>query len=502
MIATAGVPETEMASVPIRAKNHWVATAEEWDAQKEQILHLYIELNKPLRQVADIMRQKHGFCASPKQYKHRFKVWGMRKNLTRNERDDVWLKAARGQAAQLPLVKGRQLGSQRLKNFIANRAEVRIVQPGLPESLKLAESAMRATVIYSEDWVKHMAIVKDDLAGVRTRGWWVDITSAATRIKDQPDSPAGFAMLNDCCSRFQSVLRYWDSNLVQCTYFALLSLANAGEEVARLFIKFAAELCAIELGPSHPFTMLWVSIHAMGISEARQAEVPILTAYFNIVLGNIDMGHPMWLTSKYFLGSFLYRAGAVDASTVLEMFASSLGQLSEHCAAGGKYARYWATWSNSLSTLTSEVDTTLGPHHDALLSICHVEEWDKNYQFTLDNIEIDVTQAFGATGEFVDRGTNAELFYRRSLDLALERKSRGDPRILKAYEDLESFYRRHSQFEAADAVRIESQNHRNSSDIQPSTRAKSHNGKGVKLEGTSDVKEAQTATMKQRAKMK
>ncbi|MBE3041429.1 Clr5 domain-containing protein, partial [Candidatus Bathyarchaeota archaeon] len=76
--------------------------AEAWEAVKGTIRQLYLEERKPLKDVIQVMADRHGFqatyvlippcllgspltCCSPKMYKTRFSQWGFVKNNTEDE---------------------------------------------------------------------------------------------------------------------------------------------------------------------------------------------------------------------------------------------------------------------------------------------------------------------------------------------------------------------------------------------------------------------------------
>ncbi|KAI1080723.1 hypothetical protein F5B20DRAFT_92610 [Whalleya microplaca] len=60
-------------------------STQEWESRKSEIRRLYLEENRPLKEVMTIMRQK-GFRATVRMYKSRFDKWGFSKN---NSKKDV-----------------------------------------------------------------------------------------------------------------------------------------------------------------------------------------------------------------------------------------------------------------------------------------------------------------------------------------------------------------------------------------------------------------------------
>ncbi|KAI1437471.1 hypothetical protein GGR50DRAFT_75431 [Xylaria sp. CBS 124048] len=64
-----------------RSQQH---TAQVWESHKETIRKLYLDENRPLKEVMAIMRQK-GFRATVRMYKSRFDKWGFSKNNSKRE---------------------------------------------------------------------------------------------------------------------------------------------------------------------------------------------------------------------------------------------------------------------------------------------------------------------------------------------------------------------------------------------------------------------------------
>ncbi|KAI0119926.1 hypothetical protein GGR51DRAFT_1967 [Nemania sp. FL0031] len=64
-----------------RSQQH---TAQVWESHKEDIRRLYLDENRPLKEVMAIMRQR-GFRATVRMYKSRFDKWGFSKNNSKRE---------------------------------------------------------------------------------------------------------------------------------------------------------------------------------------------------------------------------------------------------------------------------------------------------------------------------------------------------------------------------------------------------------------------------------
>ncbi|KAK0609577.1 Clr5 domain-containing protein [Bombardia bombarda] len=62
-----------------KGNKRW-ASDEDWERHRPVIARLYMKENKKLWQLVEYMAQEHGFHATPKMYKTRFKRWGLWKN--------------------------------------------------------------------------------------------------------------------------------------------------------------------------------------------------------------------------------------------------------------------------------------------------------------------------------------------------------------------------------------------------------------------------------------
>jgi Clr5 domain len=59
----------------------------EWENHRARILQFYVNEDKTLKEIMQLMQEKHGFKATMKMYKNRLKSWNARKYMTKTERD-------------------------------------------------------------------------------------------------------------------------------------------------------------------------------------------------------------------------------------------------------------------------------------------------------------------------------------------------------------------------------------------------------------------------------
>ncbi|EAA30331.2 hypothetical protein GE21DRAFT_10591 [Neurospora crassa] len=97
-----------------------IHSKEEWETWKKTITHLYLSEKRKLRDVREIMIQKHGFRATIHQYKIRLQQWGLEKNNKESDMRYMSAKAAQ-RAAQGKKsafrVRGRDISQAELDRY-------------------------------------------------------------------------------------------------------------------------------------------------------------------------------------------------------------------------------------------------------------------------------------------------------------------------------------------------------------------------------------------------
>ncbi|CCC09541.1 unnamed protein product [Sordaria macrospora k-hell] len=97
-----------------------IHSKEEWEMWKKTITHLYLSEKRKLRDVREVMIQKHGFRATIHQYKIRLQQWGLEKNNKESDMRFMSTKAAQ-RAAQGKKsafrVRGREISQAELDRY-------------------------------------------------------------------------------------------------------------------------------------------------------------------------------------------------------------------------------------------------------------------------------------------------------------------------------------------------------------------------------------------------
>ncbi|KAK0703705.1 hypothetical protein B0T26DRAFT_509317 [Lasiosphaeria miniovina] len=66
-----------------------------WPLLKDTIVHLFMEENLTLPQLAAKMKQDHRFDAQPTHYRYRLRQWGVRKRMVKKEKDEIIMRHAK-----------------------------------------------------------------------------------------------------------------------------------------------------------------------------------------------------------------------------------------------------------------------------------------------------------------------------------------------------------------------------------------------------------------------
>ncbi|PHH52857.1 hypothetical protein CFIMG_002268RA [Ceratocystis fimbriata CBS 114723] len=102
--------QPELSPVAAGGTKSW-ATPADWIQYRDCITRLYIEEDKPLKEVMDIMARDYAFCATEKMYKIKIKKWNLKKNLRENEVQAIIQQVTRRDAEGKPsavMIHGKQ----------------------------------------------------------------------------------------------------------------------------------------------------------------------------------------------------------------------------------------------------------------------------------------------------------------------------------------------------------------------------------------------------------
>ncbi|KAH8194875.1 hypothetical protein TruAng_010955 [Truncatella angustata] len=237
-------------SLPFRTSG--IPQAADWEWHKAKIKCLYMQENLPLKEVAKIMQEDHGFRATTKMYKTHFQRWGFRKNLKASEGKVFEAQAVAGEEINLPVAYGRRLGSKRLKSRALRSNKQSSVTVALsplrpidaPDRLHLADNSLRAVAAYVNSRCDHWKSGHYSQWKTETGNWQQKMDLAAWQISEGQDMASSFQILNNACDEYKTILLMQEPVLLWATYDAILQLLKVDPNLARPFIKLVTGYCS------------------------------------------------------------------------------------------------------------------------------------------------------------------------------------------------------------------------------------------------------------------
>ncbi|KAK6078464.1 hypothetical protein SCUP515_04488 [Seiridium cupressi] len=383
-----------MAAAPSSAIR-W-ATNEDWEAHKETIEYLYCELHMPLKEVDVILRENYDLHATQRMYKSRLKKWGFRKHMSAAETREVNRQVYLG-IAQLPLVRGRALGSQRLKSWLQrandrNRRKL-IAYPQSPrhllppQSMHISESALYEVSRYSRVAVESGCWNFSTMDALKnaTSDWGMLFREGVLQVGKKHNYTVGFRLLDNCCAQFQAVLRKEEPILVWAMYLGILELTDTAEEqLTHTFTKFFVSMCLVELGAHHPLTKLIHCIQSMDINQARLSATSILGAQLDVIRQHVGRGNAFIDLKLVMVMEWLHDLGLVSYEFCFAEIDGVIKELQSSLIVDETDSSFGIIWC----TLLFAGWLLAGGHYvEASAALKKVEEWHRNRRLTLGHEE-------------------------------------------------------------------------------------------------------------------
>lgn len=411
---------------------------------------------------------------------------GFRKNLSAKETIDIRHKLAAGHSVQLPEKHGRRLGSKRLRLVLARADEsvktpeipttktIQIIRPTAPKYIKppdsvhIPEKVLQAVIPMSENGFETwLCGAPSDGQHAEIRTWANQMQLAANMIGQRRDLAANFKILNTCCEKYKSLLRFQNQNpgansrfLVWVTYIANILLCNAGADLANTFVRYLKELCAVELGKDHLVTLLWCDLLKMGVDLSRMAILTPMREQLMTMIWRISNGETFISCSTS--SSMLLLAELNAGQEVLcdvEDFITRMRNMEAHPDQDRGALRVKVEQARLV------ISTMLGgriKHQHSVELLREIEKWygdgkgDRTTTGLVDYsgpLTVDFHQAKGELEEVLGWYSNAEASFRRAFNIALEQKAHNFNRMLWICSTFEDFYRRRGDLESAEGMR-------------------------------------------------
>lgn len=435
----------------------WATSKDDWEMHREAITTLYWKDDKKLKEVVELMAQKHNFHATERMYKERIKQWGLTKYKTRDKPQKQ-----RGKA----VVAVPHVGPKPLKRLLTRQtrpgSSSMVVQStkrstsplsiciNSPDILKATERCMQAALSYTQNRFETKVWDLSDRAynwgDDVSFSWWQSAMLAAGNLVKQPNSPKHFNFLNKCLDQYRSMLAKPDACLLWTTYMFVLKLAEVGPELADTTTRFLAGLCSICLGPYHPFTLLWSSVHSMGILEARHMAMAVMNAQFDVTTAYADPANEFQTISRVHIARNLYFRNLISYTAAEAIHKTIIDDLRKAERPGNDQDATWTNWSRL--SLTS-VQRNEGKYEDAFVSLEEIGDWLHSGDHGHVSTWQDYLEVKAPLLEDLGRYSESTDVFLERVDYCRKIYGPHARRTMKAMGDLQDHYQRINDLQAA-----------------------------------------------------
>lgn len=410
-------------------------------------------------------------------YKSRFKAWGLTKHLKIQQVDQICTEALSGIPLQPPSIRGRTIGSQKLKRYLTQVNTPGLMPPRAfhwgpspsssrlrsPDSLRFSEDCMHAVAGVARHCIKTDTFIGVEYnwlgdAGIR---FWFNLNFAIDKIAEKNNMPEAFRMIHKCYDDFNIVLQRRDPTILWMSLLSVLVLATVGYDLAASFVRYAANLCAIKLGRHALLTSIFTKMQAMGVSQLRQAAFPILSAYFDALKSDNPVGEEFRRISYIHAVRSLNRRGALSMASASSSYKKCLKEFA--ACQDTQYNIDWYCWALQAYSLLLSDNGKFAEALDGLDEVGnHLHRKGEFNNDTATSRNAPAMQFYhhkGVALQGLGRMDEATPYFVRSYELTRMLAKDDMFRITKSASDLEAHYRRKNDIEAAEKICADFEEH-------------------------------------------
>ncbi|KAI0836374.1 hypothetical protein F5Y06DRAFT_288584 [Hypoxylon sp. FL0890] len=300
------------------------ATADDWAAQRDYITTLWT-----LKEIMQLMQEKHQFFATVRMYKARFQKWGIEKKIKAEEAVEIFRQQTARAAAGKPTVayiRGRRIDPDRLQRYRYRAAPLiskkimraekgaddeesgssRITQvvcrtpspspspdsavsisPRLEEPTELRVPHECMQILHNfingafDSGIWQMA-AKGDRAEMNGAFTWQHYVASSQGLIRHGRIKEGFSLLGMCFDQYKQQLQRPDSMFWLATYKCAMVLASQNNKLGDAFIDYASKLTSLVLPPGHPFNQLWSRVVLTGMRGIEDHAGAIFESYLDM----------------------------------------------------------------------------------------------------------------------------------------------------------------------------------------------------------------------------
>ncbi|KAI0139039.1 hypothetical protein F4776DRAFT_47864 [Hypoxylon sp. NC0597] len=288
--------------------------------------------NRTLKEIMQLMQEKHQFFATVRMYKARFQKWGIEKKIKAEEAVEIFRQQTARAAAGKPTVayiRGRRIDPDRLQRYRYRAAPLiskkimraekgaddeasgssRMTQvvcrtpspspspdatdsavsisPRLEEPTELRVPHECMQILHNfingafDSGIWHMA-AEGDRAEMNGAFTWQHYVASSQGLIRHGRIKEGFSLLGMCFDQYKQQLQRPDSMFWLATYKCAMVLASQNNKLGDAFIDYASKLTSLVLPPGHPFNQLWSRVVLTGMPGIKDHASAIFESYLDM----------------------------------------------------------------------------------------------------------------------------------------------------------------------------------------------------------------------------
>ncbi|ETS79498.1 hypothetical protein PFICI_09351 [Pestalotiopsis fici W106-1] len=310
LVVSRNAPVTPAAaSAPPSGHGRW-ATSADWAAHKDRVVRMYWNEDRTLKEVMSIMATEYDFHATVKMYKSRFKLWGLAKNIIKEDASRIIQAAWSGERPDEPVVKGRKVGSKRFRKQLQTARELGArfsskesslqtpspptMPPGSPDQLQKQQQVMMSSSACSSPTSLSHRLWQPDVLGqserachaihsytdfcLNTKVWEL----ASVTADDALNLPKGRTFKVFVVDNYMSMTAgFQDPTFITATMSVVLQLEEFAKELATSLLRYIYHMSVVKLGAHHPFSCFWAHMTSLGVVNARHAVESTLRVHYD-----------------------------------------------------------------------------------------------------------------------------------------------------------------------------------------------------------------------------
>ncbi|KAI5467893.1 Clr5 domain-containing protein [Mariannaea sp. PMI_226] len=261
----------------------------DWERHKATLSRLYLRQGKTLTEIMDVMARKHGFYASARMFKFRFKHWKLEKSLqpdevlamgrvqarrqTRGVGSDFWRHGRRVSAANFErYLRNHPQVAARLKKHVPEDLLMKgHIEALLPPHIVVLTPSPSLTANKDLHSLENLVITFQHYTTSYLEPYSIEyyVVPSLTFLSDINDLP--LTALNDALQKqfdkFQSLFAQPFPHFLLVITDYLYARTMNWPELAQLWLCHAQETIVAVKGPLHPLALLFSEVHQWSTSH-------------------------------------------------------------------------------------------------------------------------------------------------------------------------------------------------------------------------------------------